>query len=291
MSDRVDVALRRPAVSVLLAAYRAGATIGRAVRSVLAQSRSDWELLVVSDDGTDYRPSLPPDPRIRFLDSGGVARGPSVARNAALRVARGEWITVLDADDWWHAAKLERLLELARHDGIAFDNILRWDDAHDAPRGPLLPDSPPDPRRVDFWDIAAVNHPLFPLIHRDWVRPFDPAVDFAEDVLFNLGALARAGGAAWLCPEPLHVYRVRADSLSHRPDAGRRAEAAYRRILTRLAEGESLGFPPAFRDAAHTVFEAKRAANRSFLASGAAEFTAFSLPLARPTGAPPRRGA
>lgn len=277
----------RPLVSVLLAAYRATATVGQAVRSVLAQSRPEWELLVVADDGTDYRPWLPPDPRIRLLDSGGVARGPSAARNAALQVARGEWITVLDADDWWQATKLERLLALARHDGIAFDNILRWDGARDAPRGPLLADTPPDPRRVDFWDVAAVNHPLFPLIHRDLVRPFDPALRFAEDAVFNLGALARAGGSAWLCPEPLHVYRVRADSLSHEPDAGTRAEEAYNLILARLAEGDDLGFPDGFRNAARRVFEAKRAANRAFLASGATEFTTFLLPSVRPAESRP----
>jgi len=47
-----------PLVSIITPAYRAQATLGRAVRSVLAQTHTAWEMLIVSDEGTDYRTLL-----------------------------------------------------------------------------------------------------------------------------------------------------------------------------------------------------------------------------------------
>ena len=66
-----------PLVSVIIAAFRAEATLARAVRSLLAQRLDDWEALIVADDGADYRPLLAAaglgDERLRFLASGRIA--------------------------------------------------------------------------------------------------------------------------------------------------------------------------------------------------------------------------
>lgn len=99
-----------PAVSVILATFNRLHYLREAVASVFAQTFTDWEL-VIADDGSApatlaYLESLD-DPRVRLirLDHTGV---PAVARNAALRQARAEWVAFLDSDDLWHPRKLER---------------------------------------------------------------------------------------------------------------------------------------------------------------------------------------
>jgi glycosyltransferase involved in cell wall biosynthesis len=87
-------------VSVIMPAFNAGKFIDEAIASVLSQSLTDWELIVVDDgsvDGTAATASRKSDPRIRVLSQSNA--GVSAARNAGLDIARGELVTFLDADD------------------------------------------------------------------------------------------------------------------------------------------------------------------------------------------------
>ena len=90
-------------VSILTPAYKAEKMIARAVRSVLAQTYADWEMLIVSDDAQDYQAILAAegftDARLRFASTGAVGSGPSRGRNIGLAMSKGEYITTLDADD------------------------------------------------------------------------------------------------------------------------------------------------------------------------------------------------
>ena len=92
--------------------------IGHAIASALAQTHGDLELLVVDDASTDRTAEVVSeyrDPRVRYYRqprNGGVA----AARNAALRQARGEFISFLDSDDVWKPHKLsDELSFLERH--------------------------------------------------------------------------------------------------------------------------------------------------------------------------------
>lgn len=101
-------------VSAVIPAYRAAGTIGRAVESLLAQTRAPDEILVI-DDGSpdDLAAALAPyGDRVRLVRqaNGGAAS----ARNRGMDLARGEWIAFLDADDYWEPMKLERQLEVLR---------------------------------------------------------------------------------------------------------------------------------------------------------------------------------
>ncbi len=102
---------RQPLVSVLMAAHNAETTIGHAIRSVLEQTWQALELIVV-DDGSDDATAecagraAAGDPRFRVLRSE-QKRGPYAARNQALATARGDFITLHDADDWSHPQKIE----------------------------------------------------------------------------------------------------------------------------------------------------------------------------------------
>lgn len=87
-------------VSIIMPAYNAGNYIEASIKSVIEQSYSSWELIVVNDGSTDETAALLgkfTDTRIKRIDQSN--RGVSAARNAALDIAQGEFITLLDADD------------------------------------------------------------------------------------------------------------------------------------------------------------------------------------------------
>lgn len=113
-----------PRVSVIIPTYNRAAFLGEAIRSVLGQSLADFELLVVNDGSTDDTASLLaaiPDPRLRVLQR--AHHGISASINAALQVARGQFVSRLDSDDLWRPKLLQTLVaELtARPDiGLAY---------------------------------------------------------------------------------------------------------------------------------------------------------------------------
>src|SRR5687767_7523259 len=99
-----------PVVSVVLPTYNRAPLLGRAIRSVLGQSYTDFELIVVDDGSTDGTSGVVAgfrDKRIRYLP---LARntGAGAARNAGIRVARGKFVAFQDSDDEWLPAKLAK---------------------------------------------------------------------------------------------------------------------------------------------------------------------------------------
>jgi glycosyltransferase involved in cell wall biosynthesis len=108
--------VREPEVSVVLPTRDRAHLVGRAIRSVLAQTARDLELIVVDDastDGTAVVVAAFADRRIRALrlDAHG---GHGRSRNAGLQAAAGEWVAFLDSDDEWRPEKLESQLRRAR---------------------------------------------------------------------------------------------------------------------------------------------------------------------------------
>ncbi|HYE89232.1 MAG TPA: glycosyltransferase [Vicinamibacterales bacterium] len=102
-----------PNVSVIIPAYNAEAYIADTVRSVLAQTYPDFEVIVVDDGSTDGTvKALEPfgnQVRVHHQANSGVA----MARNTGVGLASGTWIAFLDADDLWLPHKLERQLALS----------------------------------------------------------------------------------------------------------------------------------------------------------------------------------
>lgn len=103
-----------PRVSVVLPAFNAQRTIGRAVRSILEQSIEDIELLVVNDGSTDNTLAVLHefrDERMRVILSG--HQGVAAAANLGAKEALSPWIARMDADDFSHPSRLERQIQLA----------------------------------------------------------------------------------------------------------------------------------------------------------------------------------
>ncbi len=100
-----------PKVTVIIPAYNAQDTISVALDSVLAQTWTNLEVLVVDDCSTDGTVEVvegytKKDHRVRLIKAE-INQGPYVARNLALREATGDFVTVNDADDWSHPEKIE----------------------------------------------------------------------------------------------------------------------------------------------------------------------------------------
>jgi glycosyltransferase involved in cell wall biosynthesis len=105
------VAGPRASVSVVIPTHDRVDLVRRAVSSVLAQSLPPTEVIVVDDGSTD---GTAEELRLRFpsvrVVELGERRGVSAARNRGIEESRGEWIALLDSDDEWREAKLERQL-------------------------------------------------------------------------------------------------------------------------------------------------------------------------------------
>ena len=110
-----------PIVSIVVPAYNPGDYLEIAIHSVIAQTFSDWELLVVDDGSREdlsHVESL--DARVRVLRQ--KNQGQAVARNKGVLAAQGEFIAFLDADDIWLPSKLETQLEVMRDERIGFSH-------------------------------------------------------------------------------------------------------------------------------------------------------------------------
>jgi GT2 family glycosyltransferase len=97
-------------VSVIVPTFNRAYCLGRAVDSALSQTHRDVEVLVVDDGSTDGTKALVADryandPRVRYL--GQPNSGVSAARNTGLRAAQGDFIALLDSDDFWKPWKTE----------------------------------------------------------------------------------------------------------------------------------------------------------------------------------------
>jgi tetratricopeptide (TPR) repeat protein len=104
-------------VSLIVPVYNGEAFIAQAIDSVLAQTYPHWELIVVDDgstDGTSAVLSRFADGRIRCIHQ--ANQGLAATRNAGIALARGQFLTFLDADDTWEPAFLERCLAVLTAD-------------------------------------------------------------------------------------------------------------------------------------------------------------------------------
>jgi glycosyltransferase involved in cell wall biosynthesis len=105
-----------PEVSIILPTYNRAHSLGSAVQSILEQTYSDFELIVVDDGSTDdtstYIQEID-DQRLTYVVHN-TNKGAAAARNTGMRLAVGDYIAFLDSDDTWNAEKLEKQLKFLK---------------------------------------------------------------------------------------------------------------------------------------------------------------------------------
>ena len=121
-------------VSIVTPMYKGAAFVGETIESVLQQTYSNWEMIIVDDcspdDGAGIREVRKyKDPRIVLIESK-VNLGSSGARNIALKEAKGEVIAFLDSDDLWCPTFLQQQLSFMKEKNasIVFSSYRRIDE-------------------------------------------------------------------------------------------------------------------------------------------------------------------
>ena len=210
-----------PAVSVIMPAYNVEPYIEESLRSALAQTLTDLEVLVVDDGSRDrtadaVRPLAEADTRIRLIRQ--ENRGLAGARNTALRAARSPLFALLDSDDVWMPDFLEKQVAILKAHpdvDIVTGNGRVLGGRDDGQLARPYPDERPVP---DLATIIGDERSVFIMsVFRrrvyDTIGPFDESMRTNEDYDFWLRA-AIAGFRFARNDTPLGLYRVRADSLS-----------------------------------------------------------------------------
>lgn len=110
-------------VSIIMPSYNTAQYIEKTIKSVLDQTYTNWELIIVDDCSTDNTDEVVKnyltDKRIKYLKNEQNS-GAAVSRNRALREAKGQWIAFLDSDDLWMPEKLEKQICFMKEKGYFF---------------------------------------------------------------------------------------------------------------------------------------------------------------------------
>lgn len=221
-----------PEVSVIIPAYNTEVYIARAIASALNQTLPNIEVIVVDDastDGTAEAARRFQDERVRvFVNNQNM--GAAGARNRALREARGNWIAVLDSDDWYAPERLERLLQVAQAEqaDMVADDLYYVQDGSDTPLSTLIQGSGhtiTEIRRVD--PVFFVETDVYgqqglhlglskPLMRRQFLMEngieYDLSLRLGQDFWLYMNCLIN-GARYFLVPEPYYYYRFRPNSL------------------------------------------------------------------------------
>lgn len=205
-------------VTVIIPAYNGERFIRRALDSVLAQTYSASQIIVVDDGSKDATREI-----VREEYAGRVTLveqqngGPAKARNAALRVSTGEYIAFLDADDWWEPGKIAEQVRVLKAHPDAVGNYTGLCVMTD--EGEHLGDSKPADHTSLVRRLRWCNPGIPPssvMLRRSALEKLDRAFDErqrgSED--WNLWFRLSSQGPFCVCPEPLTDYRSSAGGLS-----------------------------------------------------------------------------
>ncbi|MGF1623719.1 MAG: glycosyltransferase family 2 protein [Alphaproteobacteria bacterium] len=246
-----EIEPQAPKVTILVTTYNKQDFIARTIDSALAQTELSLEVLVVDDASTDetcavVRSLMQHDRRIRLIALTRNGRQPA-ALNAGIEAARGDWVAILDGDDWIAEDHCAGLLELAaEHDAAVVASNMQWvhDDGRPVDGCRLLGPGETAPMVLDASGFIRRSMPnqvmplsfLQPMMRRDLLLRH--RVRYHPDDTFDLdfGILVKAilaGGRLAVSPRPSYFYRQVSGSLmsNRRPDALRRMKESNDSLL------------------------------------------------------------
>jgi succinoglycan biosynthesis protein ExoO len=234
-SDRSQSDPRLPEVSFIVAALNTAPYVEAAITSALQQADVSVEVIVADDGSTDQTASIVADlaarePRLTLLRQDRT-QGASAARNAAIAVARGAWIAILDADDLVTPDRSRRLLDLAAATSadIVADNFERFVGDDPTPVSTMLDERPgPYAFLVDaasflrgntMFDRKARLGYIKPMIRSAFLEAkalrYDDGILIGEDYHLLMECLLQ-GARFVVASDRCYKYRMRPGSLSWR---------------------------------------------------------------------------
>lgn len=201
-------------VSIIMPSYNTAKFIEETLDSVLAQTYTNWELIIVDDCSTDDSDAVVAkyqDPRIRYLKNEHNS-GAAVSRNRALREAKGRWIAFLDSDDLWTPEKLEEQIRFMTEKGCAFSytNYVEIDEAS-KPLGVRVT----GPKHITKAGMYAYCWPgCLTVMYDANVVGLVQIADIKKNNDYAMWLKAIQKADCWLLDEDLGSYRKRAGSIS-----------------------------------------------------------------------------
>ncbi|MGZ5075413.1 MAG: amino acid adenylation domain-containing protein [Methylobacter sp.] len=221
-------------VSIIIPAFNAGAYIRQTLESVINQTEQDLEIIVSDDFSTDntvavVEDMMKSDYRIRLIKNE-QNRGPSYSRNRAISKANGEWIALLDADDFYHEDRLKELITIAeKHEAdVVADNMYYVNENGENPRIALENKSV-----ANKYEILSTNYfiknnlPvgsnfkygfLQPIMRRNFLYKnsiaYDETTRLGEDFILYIECLLN--GAKFIFSyDAFYYYRSSSNSITH----------------------------------------------------------------------------
>lgn len=220
-------------VSVIIPNYNSERYIADTLQSVLAQTHTDWELLIVDDCSNDGSVAIierfqAEDTRIRLIRLNTPSGGPARPRNIGLDAARGDYVAFLDSDDVWHPQKLEIQLAALSGSGASFCSTAITRFQHTEEILPLQQESFNIPQTLASMAVQEIPHSV--LIKKNIIpnsgvcaeRRLFTTVRFNEDQRYKaiedfhcwLTVLQQHGGVCIKISPRLVFYRMSETSIS-----------------------------------------------------------------------------
>lgn len=216
-----------PELSVLMAVYNSEIFAGEAINSVLQQSFTDFELIIIDDGSTDKTAGIVSsfsDKRIRFIQNE-ANRGIAHTRNMLLEMAKGEFITFMDDDDTIHPLKFEKQVDFLRKNpgfGLAGSSVIITDESGDEKQRLKLGARPVYIPAIMLFRNYFVNSAV--MFRRNLTLGFTypPGIWFGEDYLLWWKIIQQS--QAINLPDYLTCYRKHPGSMTNRMATNRKTQ-------------------------------------------------------------------
>lgn len=214
-----------PAVSIIVPVYKVERYLRQCVDSILAQTFTDWELILVDDGSPDGSGAIcddyaAADSRVRVLHTpnGGLSR----ARNRALAVARGEYVSFIDSDDWVDLdfiASLHRNIIASGADIAVTGHVLEYVDRSrpSSTERTVTTLSGTDALVALYYDKQIRSFACDKLVKRSIMTEMFPEGMYYEDIFVMIKWFSNAEKVV-VATDPYYHYRQRKSSVVNNPD-------------------------------------------------------------------------
>lgn len=204
-------------VSIIMPSWNTAKFISETIQSVIDQTYTNWELLIVDDcstDNTDEIVASFKDDRIRYFHNEKNS-GAALTRNKALREAKGEWIAFLDSDDLWAPVKLEHQINFMKKNGysISFTEYEKIDEESKPLNIYVSGPEKVNKRKMYNYDYIGQLTMMYSAKIFGVIQIKD--IKKNNDYAIRLQLYKKSGICAYLLKENLAKYRVRKVSISH----------------------------------------------------------------------------
>jgi glycosyltransferase involved in cell wall biosynthesis len=201
-------------ISIIVPVYNSEKTLERCMESLINQTYSDIEILLVIDGPTDSsldigRTYEKKDSRVKVIlkENEGVSK----ARNTGLTLAKGEYIQFVDSDDYISPKMCEKLIKNVENTGAqmvlcGFHHIFLNRDILKVPNNGIFSLKQNTEEFLRLYETGFLNMPWNKLFKREWISEgFDSSLSLGEDLLFNLDYMKKIDQIS-VIEEPLYYY-------------------------------------------------------------------------------------